>query len=214
MKIGFDIDGTLTMFDSFVKSEGEKYILAKLDFGVQNHNGYDLDEVFELENKLMEKGHNKTEASVKVKKYMNEFWNKKYLKYVFYKLRPGSSDFTKMIASEGHEIHLYTSRRKATEKTLIGKFVRSTIKLQLLLGQIKYNQLNFYESDAEKITALLKANLDLHFDDKKELLEEINNFIDVVCIDNPYNKKYQGERLYDYQTEGKSFLLKKGLIKR
>jgi FMN phosphatase YigB (HAD superfamily) len=57
MRIGFDIDGTLTNFENFVFDYAISYMKKNFNMTVVNNNGYDLDEVFDIENQLLSRGY-------------------------------------------------------------------------------------------------------------------------------------------------------------
>lgn len=52
MNIIFDIDGTITDFEKFVLKRATPYIKKKYGIDATNLDGYDIDQVFELEKKI------------------------------------------------------------------------------------------------------------------------------------------------------------------
>ncbi|NLM63533.1 MAG: hypothetical protein GX190_04395 [Mollicutes bacterium] len=194
MRIGFDIDGTLTPFERFVLVNGKKYMNKKYNMNIRNVYGYDIDQVFEVAQVLMEranaKGQNLSleEAFVKSEEIMEEFWNKYYLKYsLLTPFRTGVGQTLNKLYSDGDEIYIFTSRKKACEDNFKGKVVRETIKLQFILNGAKYTQLILAPSDERKIEVIKEYNLSAMVDDKPELINEYAKFTTPICINNNYN---------------------------
>lgn len=63
MKIVFDIDGTLTNYNEFVKNKAIPYIKSKYQLEVINPNALEIEDVFDIENHAI----------------LNDFWYKKFM---------------------------------------------------------------------------------------------------------------------------------------
>jgi uncharacterized HAD superfamily protein len=187
MRIGFDIDGTLTNFEKFVFDHAISYMQKNFGMAVVNNNGYDLDEVFDIENQLLSRGYSAVEASTKAKKILNEFWEKYYPKYILEPFRNGVKENINKLYEEGNEIFIISSRKKATENNFKGGFVRNSVKAQLLLNNVKYHKMILLANDEEKLQAIEDNYIDIMVDDKPEMLKKVATFTDAVCINSLYN---------------------------
>ncbi|UWG96972.1 hypothetical protein LPY66_19215 [Dehalobacter sp. DCM] len=189
MRIGLDIDGTLTDFEKFILDNSSKYMKNKHDLDIININGYDVDEVFDIENELIKRGCYNELASRKNKEILSDFWKKYYLKYcIFTPFRNGAKETIKKLYNEGHEIYIFSSRKNTCDNSLLGKFVRNTTKLQLLINGIIFHKLFLFPNDEEKIAAIRNNNINLMIDDKPKLIEEVSKFTNVFCINTNYNQ--------------------------
>ena len=191
MRIGFDIDGTLTNFEKFVLDNAITYMKKKYDMDVVNKNGYDIDQVFDVENQLLKRGYSNEEATIKTKQIMNGFWEGYYPKYILAPFRDGVAETLNKLYEEGNEIFIISSRKKATENSIKGRIVRSSIDLQFALNKVKHNHILLFENDEEKLKAIEANYIDIMVDDKPELISKIAKFTDVVCIDSAYNTNHE-----------------------
>ncbi|MDD2203322.1 MAG: AMP-binding protein [Bacilli bacterium] len=187
MKIGFDIDGTLTDFEKFVFDNAITFMKKKYNMNIINENGYDLDQVFDIENQLLKKGFSIEEAATKTEQIMNDFWERYYIKYILTPFREGVVETINRLYAEGNEIFIVSSRKRATEDSFKGKIVRSSIDLQFALNKVKYHHLLLFENDKEKLKAIKNNYIDIMVDDKPELISQIAEFTDAVCITSSYN---------------------------
>ena len=137
MKITFDIDGTLTNFEKFIL-DNQNYITKKYNIKLTNYDGYDIDEMYEIKDKLIERNYTEKEAENKANEIMNKFWNKFYLKYLLTPFRKGVKNTLNSLEKYGNEVIIITSRRKACDKNLIGFFVRMSTILKFRLSNVVY----------------------------------------------------------------------------
>lgn len=189
-RVGFDIDGTLTNFEKFVFSHAVNYMKRKYNMNVVNSDGYDVDKAFDIENQLIERGYSKEEANLKATEILNTFWEKYYPEYILTPFRDGVKETINRLYEDGNEIFIISSRKKSTENTPKGKFVKGSISFQLLFNQIKYHHLLLFENDEQKLQAIKDNYIDIMADDKPELLSKIAEFTDAVCINSAYNIKF------------------------
>lgn len=188
MRYGFDLDGTLTDFGKFVLENAPKYMKSKYNMDIINLNGYDVDQVFDIEQELIKKGFSKEQAALETDKILSEFWEKFYAKYsLMTPFRNGVKKTINRLYEEGNEIFIFTSRKKTCNKGLLGEVMRKTTKLQFALNKVKYTEIIFLPDDDEKIDVLKKYNIVVMVDDKPELMAPINEFTDVICVNCDYN---------------------------
>lgn len=188
MRIVFDIDGTFTDFEKFVLKNAPKYVEKKLGLLPTNLKGYDVDQVFDIENQMVKKGVSKEEAALISKKTMDSFWVKYYLKYsLLTPYRTGVRRIINTLYEAGHEIILASSRKKTCDDNLIGKMVRATTIFQATLNGVKRDKFLLFPDDEAKMETIKLLNPDIVVDDKPELIQEFSKFTSVICINSNYN---------------------------
>lgn len=182
MKIGIDIDGTLTDFSGFIIAHSQKYMKRKYGLEIKNKDGYDLDDIYALK----EQNCREHEAEDILKKY----WNTHYLYYCLLgKFRSGAKACI-MELKKHHDVEIITSRKRTCEQGIVGATVRILTKLQLWLHGIKGVKVVFQVDDAAKIQYILQKNLDIMIDDKEEIAMQLAaNGKKVLLLDLPYNRK-------------------------
>lgn len=199
MKITFDIDGTLTNFEKFIL-DNQNYITKKYNIKLTNYDGYDIDEMYEIKNKLIEQNYTEKEAENKANEIMNKFWNKFYLKYLLTPFRKGVKNTLNSLKKYGNEVIIITSRRKACDKNLIGFFVRMSTILKFRLSNVKYSKLIFTNSDEEKIEQLKNIKPDIHIDDKESIINSLPSDIKCMYISSSYNKNIDEKKAVKVDT--------------
>lgn len=209
----FDIDDTITYETEFLKQYAPKYLKEKynIDVAIKNENGYNLDQIYDLENILISRGVSREEAALKAKKITNNFWNKNFIKYNLKKIRPGVKDLIEQLKQDGYEIHFVSLRGKKTKDndTKLNEFIRLKIvplitKFLLLSNGIKYDKLTLVQNEQEKLDYIKFYNPDLLFEDQTSILENAVFNGKKVCISNSHNIDYKLDediiRLSDYNS--------------
>ena len=195
MNIIFDIDDTITRETEFMMKYAPKYLKNKynLDFKIINPNGYDVADVFGVE-KILKDNNYPGNIEEEVKKINSSFWNKYFLKYMFYPLKPDTKKIIDNLINKGYKINFVSLRGKKTHETenMKQKFVRKKIvpfltKMQLKFNGIKYNKLFLVETNEDKNKLAKELNATMIFDDNVEVLEKCNNIIP-ICVETPHNK--------------------------
>lgn len=186
MKVVIDIDGTLTNFSKFI-IENKWYIEDKYNIKLTNFNGYDVDEMFELDEKLCKIY--KEEYLTKKEEIINDFWNKFYLKYLMSDFRDGVKETLNRLISEGYEVIIASSRKKTCEQSIIGKLVRKSTIYKFKSEKIKYSDIIFFQNDEEKIKYIEEIKPDVLIDDKIKVLNSIyeNKNTKCICVSSDYN---------------------------
>ena len=169
MRIGVDIDGTLTDIAKFQIEEGKKF------FGREpvNTKVLDVKDMFECSDEE-EKA----------------FWKKNYMKYcVLGKMRNGSDKFTKNAHNNDDEIIIITSRKYTDQDTKLGKLMRYTVEQWLKHNGIETDKIIYCNEDK---TAAIKDNkIDIMLEDNSKNIEELSKLTKVVCMNTEYNMDYQ-----------------------
>lgn len=168
MKIGVDIDGTITNLHNEIIKYGLQYNDYILGKGIKNENAYRISEIFDWEK----------DDYVKFKKYIQmEVLN-------IIKPRDDAVEYLNNIKKLGHEIYIITGR-KSTE-------MRDTYNETL--NWLKINNIPFDKfiiEEANKGKACLENNIDIFVDDS---LKHLNRIYDagikkIYIFDNVYNRE-------------------------
>ena len=77
--IGIDIDGTLTDFTGFILNNSVSYMKKHYGCDVKNRNGYDISEIYDLENLFIFR--NFSNPQKEVEKAEAKFWKQIFVKY-------------------------------------------------------------------------------------------------------------------------------------
>ncbi len=178
MKIGIDLDGTLTDFNSYIISCGKKY--GKKHFNnskLINKNAYEISDIFNWnENEVKEfKEYIRTELRMKIKP------------------RKNASRFLKFLHKNNFQIYIVTSRKESDLENCI-----NNTKLWLSNNHLYYDKLLIGNSD--KLSECKKNNIDIFIDDKiKHCQRCINNNIETYIFDNRYNQDSCIPRIYNFK---------------
>ena len=192
MKIIFDIDGTLTDYNAFVRQTAIPYFKKQYGWDVIHPNALEIEDVFEIETRLCQL-YGQANAAEQFKKVMDKFWvGSRFLKYALLtKFRPYARKTICDFRKKGYTVEFWTSRQKTTEKNTIGILARILTLLQFYVNGIfvPYKNVRFYKNDKEKLAAILKERPAIIIDDKPELIEILNeNHILCMCIGGVHNE--------------------------
>ncbi len=193
MVIGFDIDGTFTRFEQFTKKYAVKYFKNKYNLDVVNPDGYDVDDIFDLESYIRKTQTNLLEEEIQkeVKKMMAQFWTVYYPLYIAAPFREGVKKIIESEKSKGNVVKLFSSRDMTCDENLKGKIAREATHFQInLLNNIKHDGLLLYPDDKTKIEDIKKHRVSIMFEDKPEMIEGVSQFAKVIAIKTPYNQNY------------------------
>lgn len=217
-KYGFDIDGTFTYFDKFIYDNAVEYMRKKYQLEVINPKGYDVDEMFEIVDTLISRGYSLEDAQKESHKIMSDFWNKFYLKYALLTpFRKGVKELIDEIHKNGDEVYIISSRKRTCETGIIGAVMRGSVRLQLLLNGVHYDELILCENDDEKLEKIKEKGIDIMYDDKPYIMERLPENVDLKCINNSYNQEgtftRKAERIDNYCDELSRLRKKNGTLK-
>ena len=176
MRIGIDIDGVLTDLARFVSDYGIKFCHENnIEYKIKDDSYYESEALgISLEN-------------------AEKFWNK-YLPYYAteYKPRKFASEVIKKL-KENNEIYIITARNEeGLPKEVYGK-MQELVKRWLTENNIEYDKLIF--TVGSKLPYCLENAIDIMVEDSPRNLIEISTKIPVLCFDNSYNKKVEGENI-------------------
>ena len=175
MRIGIDIDGTLTDIEKFQLDFGSKFFSRYNKF-IVNPNGYESAEVFNVDNKLDDK-----------------FWDKYYFNYLKSEpIRRFANEIIKKLKDEGNEIYIITARRGGN--TISDEENKNLTKAWLDKNEVEYDKLIF--SPEEKLNTCLENKIDIMVEDKPANINIISTKIPVICINAGYNQHCNGSNIY------------------
>ena len=178
MRIGIDIDGVLTDIEQWQLDMGGKFFFEKYNKKIENANGYELKEIFDVYEKLDD-----------------EFW-REYL-YDYAENEPArkyTDEVTKKLKEDGNEIYIITARFLTDKDNENGKRMRNTVTNWLKKYNIYYDKIIF--SPEEKLDICLKNNIELMIEDKVDNINKISKYIPVICFDARYNQECKGKNIY------------------
>jgi len=167
MKIGIDIDGVLTDISRFYLDYGAKYAFENNIDKIAEPNGYEIEEILNLD-----KG-----VHIEFWKKYDEFYTKKIYTREF------AAEIIDKLKAGGNEIHLITARNEK-EETWTKDWLRE--------NNIYYDNLTFTD---KKVDYCKDNKIDLMIEDSVKNILEISKIIPVICFDNRYNKECKGENI-------------------
>lgn len=179
LNVGFDQDGTLTnMSDYFYNYEN--FFNKK----IVNKNAYDLENMYDV---------SKSKVII-----WGLFFLVGYCKQV--KINKSTAKMTKTLIKDGHFVCSITARKYVTFNNFIGSYMRKLVIKYNESNKIYFSEYNF--CDEKKVTRdkylyCFKNNIDIMFEDKKEVaLYLANKGIVVGLVDAPYNQDVVHENIY------------------
>jgi 1-acyl-sn-glycerol-3-phosphate acyltransferase len=194
MKISFDIDGTMTNFSKFVFS-AEKYFKRKHNMSIVNPNGLEIEDVFDIKNVLIGRGYSEAEAIEETKRITDKYWvSIRFIRFsLLGRFRKGVKNTIKQLKKDGHKIEIDSSRAKTTKSNIVGKIARCFTRWQCKFNGVRLSKQNitFYENDDKKVDEIKNKSIQLLFDDKPEVINEVCKFANVICINTDYNRDIQ-----------------------
>ena len=180
MRIGIDIDGVLTDIEQFVIDYISKYCVEnKIEYKIGD-SYYDYCKTFSIR-----------------KETEMDFW-KQYLEYyaIHEKARPFASEIIKKLKSDGHEIYIITARWLTNREDNLGNKMRQFVENWLTENKIFYDKLIFSKAAKEKKSKeILENKIDLMIEDSPNNINELSNFVPIICYHAEYNKDYEGDKI-------------------
>ena len=177
MRIGIDIDGVLTDIEKFLCDYGIKFCVeSNLEYNL-NLEEYDEDKMLGISYENADK-----------------FWNK-YLKYYAteYKVRDFAAEIISKLKKEGHEIYIVTARN---EDGLVGEDhgkMKEFVSKWLKENHIEYDKIVYTEGS--KLPYCVGNYIELMIEDAPKNVRERSSKIPVLCFNNNYNAKVEGENI-------------------
>lgn len=174
MKIGIDIDGTITDIRSYIFEHGEIYFKGI----TPNKKGYEVSDIYNV--------------SIDEE---NNFWDKYFPDYMKNaKLNTSCKETIEKI-SKDNEIFILTSReyREEYKESLSPNDFFDVTEDYLLKNKIYYEEIVFTNN---KKTSVEMLNLDVMIEDKIENIKSISKVCPVIVIDNENNEHINGKNIY------------------
>lgn len=178
MRIGIDIDGTITDLHKEIIRYGMQYNDKIVGKGIKNENAYKIIDIFDWDEN----------ECLKLKKYIQ----REILNII--KPREDVCKYFKEIKSLGHDIYIITGRKSNEMKNTY----------QETLDWLKFNNIPFDKliiEENNKGIACVKNKIDIFVDDSTKHLKRVYDagIKELYIFDNVYNKEnYQYKRIYSF----------------
>lgn len=168
LKIGFDIDGTITTPDNLIPLIQRRF---KEDFKYEDLIEYDIDKVLGVS-----------------KEDVIEFFKENHELIVLNpNMMTDSVKTINLLKEEGHDLCLITARHISTKEDTFKWLKREGI----LVNESKV----YFVGNHNKEELIQELDLDIYVDDRLETLLEVNRVMSGKCktilIDAPYNRSYK-----------------------
>ena len=192
MKLIFDIDGTLTDYNKYLKNNAISYFEKNYGMTVKNPNKLEIEDIFDMDNFFAIKYQCNPESAKKyTKKSLDKYWiHLRFIKFSLYPFRSGAREFIKASIKKGNIVEIHSSRAKANGKGVIGLVCRLFTYLQFVFNGISLpiSSFHFYKNDLEKIDGILKSDPNFVFEDKSCICEKISShLIKTICVKGCHN---------------------------
>lgn len=177
MRIGIDLDGTITDFYSSLLKHGVEFGEKNFNNGkIKNYNGFEIWEIFDW-----------TEEEVAIfKEYVRSEMR------MGVKPREGSIEVIKELHDLGHKIYIITSRKESDQINCL-----ENTKLWLEKNNVCYDELILGNSN--KLEECINHKIDIFVDDKIKHCKKCHDHgIEVFLVDNPYNKDCDLKRVNSF----------------
>lgn len=178
MRIGIDIDGTITDLHKEIIKYGMKYNEKINGKGIKDENAYRITEIFDWDNN----------ECLKFKKYIQ----REVLNII--KPREDVCQCLENLKSLGHDIYIITGRKKDEMKNTY-KETWNWLKLNNIIFD------KFLIEENNKGIACLKNKIDIYIDDSSKHLKRVFDagIKEVYIFDNVYNQEDNHyKRLYSF----------------
>lgn len=219
MKIIFDIDGTMTDYHAYIETYALPWFYKRYGLRPIKPDRLELEDILDLQAMLqMRHGCTPSQAERKARKLLDRYWiSHRSIHYLLLtRFRPGCRAAVKRAKELGAQTWIYTSRAHTARRDLIGGCARLFTMGQLWLNGVwvKPSRIRFFQDDQEKLEGILRAEPQLVFDDKVEILDALRQRnIPAVCVAGPYNTEIHSgdgmERITEYSAARMEELLKK-----
>ena len=175
MNIGFDIDGVLTDFETFVATYGAKFLKKKIkNVNIENINEHDVSEMFQCS-----------------QQDEDEFWHQ-YIKVYCteYKARLGIAEVMRKLYDE-HNVIIITNRAAAgVDMDVMKNWVANWLTMEGIL----YHKIIF--NNGSKLKACLDNDIDVMIEDSPKHIKELSAYFPCFCFDAHYNENCEGNNIY------------------
>lgn len=192
MKIIFDLDGTLTDFNKFIRKNAIQYFEKKYHLSMVHPDALEIEDIFDIQRSLEESGYSTQDAMARQKQMLNRFWmSYRFIGFsLFGRFRPGARQVINSLKKVGFQIEIHSSRSKTTERSMIGRIARCLTAWQFRLNGIflKKGQFYYYANDSDKLEGVLKAQPLFAVDDKPWMIERLTESgLKTICIAGIHN---------------------------
>ena len=176
MRIGIDLDGVITDIARFVADYGTK-------FCYENN----------IEFKLNAGEYDEAKALGISYEHAEKFWNE-YLPY--YAMKYNAREFAREVIAklkETNEIYIITARNEDGLPPESYGHMQEMVVNWLKHQNIAYDKIIF--TKGSKLPYCLENNIDVMIEDSPRNILDISSKVPVLCFDNQYNEKIDGENI-------------------
>lgn len=177
MRIGIDLDGTITDFYRDLIKYGVEFGKKNFDNGrIKNYNGFEIWEIFDW-----------TDEEITIfKEYVRTKMR------IGVKPREGAIEVIKELHDLGHKIYIITSRKESDQINCL-----ENTKKWLKKNNICYDKLIIGNSN--KLEECINHKIDIFIDDKVKHCKRCFEYgIEVILFGNPYNRNCNLKRINSF----------------
>lgn len=192
-KIIFDLDGTLTDFNKFIRKNAIKYFEKKYHLSMVHPDALEIEDIFDILRSLEKSGYSTQDAVVMQKHMLDRFWvSHRFIMFsLLGRFRPGAKQVVNMLKKSGFRIEIHSSRAKTSERSMLGWIARCFTAWQFRLNGIflKKDQFFYYVNDSEKLEGVLNAHPLFVIDDKPCMLKHLTEHgLKTICVAGTHNQ--------------------------
>ncbi len=178
MRIGIDIDGVLTDIETFLLDYGSKYCVENnIPLNITKEINYDESKTFGWTD----------EQAV-------EFWNKYIIHYFTdYPARDFAKEVITKLKEEGNEIYIVTARNEYGVPREYKDETKKLTEQWLKKNEIPYDKIIF--SNGNKLPYCKGNYIEVMIEDNPTNIVDIAVGMPVICYNNKYNAKVEGENI-------------------
>lgn len=174
MKIGIDVDGTITDLQRFQIDRGSKYLNKK----VVNPNCMQLRNLFDVS------------SDVEL-----QFWDDVVFDYASnFPVKTYVKEELDRMHDNGDEIYIITARYHTYLQDDLGRKMRKIVREWFNKNDLYFDKLVFTKEN--KLQRCKELGIDIMIEDKPANIKSIATYIPVIVIDQVYNRHVSGDNIY------------------
>ena len=188
----FDIDGTLTDYNKYIKDTAIPYFQKKYGLKIINPEALEIEDVFAIKDSYIVEGLSDEQAQTKEIAILNKYWvSHRFIQFaLLVRYRKHCVAFIKWLRKTGFSVQIHSSRAKCTDHNAIGSIARCFTALQCWKNglYLKPSDFFFYKDDDAKISGIISSKPLIAFDDKPEIVSRLNTAaIHTCCVSGAHN---------------------------
>ena len=190
--IVFDIDGTLTDYNKYIKDTAIPYFQNRYNLKIINQNALEIEDIFDIKASYITEGLSNEQAQNKETALLDKYWvSHRFIHFaLLVRYRKHCATFLKWLKKNGFSVQIHSSRAKCTDHSTIGSIARCFTMLQCWINGIflEPSDFFFYKDDSAKTNGIISAKPLIAFDDKPEIISKLNSTnIHTCCVSGTHN---------------------------